>query len=78
KVKSVKRTGSSIAKNGVSRKHYGAIKAALVQAIKASEPLYYRKRPDEKEMPWGVVYVYYPKKYPMGRMIHVARGKDRL
>lgn len=73
-----KRTGSSIAKNDVSRKQYGSVKAALVKAIKESEPLFYRNRPDEKESPLGVVYVYYPKKYPMGRMIHVARGKDRL
>lgn len=72
KVKSVKRTGNSKAKCDISRKQFKKVEAALVKAIKASEPLYYRKQPNDKTSPWGVVYVYQPKKYPLGRMIRVA------
>ena len=77
-VKSEKNSGELREKNDVDIKQFKAIQAGLVDAIKRSAPLVYRKREHEAKVPWGVVFVYCPKDYEFARMIHVARGKDRL
>lgn len=77
-VKAVQESGDSRSRCDIATDKFKAIKKALVDAIKGSAPLTYRKRPHEALVPWGVLFVYSPKEYSFGRMIHVARGKDRL
>lgn len=75
-LKAVKQSGGFYNKSDISKKKFNAIQKGLVKAIKKSEPLYYRKRPHEAKIPWGVLFVYCPKEYQFARMTHVARGKD--
>jgi len=75
-VKAEKQSGDSKSHTDIPIEKYKAIEKGLVKAIKESAPLYYRKRPHEAKIPWGVLFVYSPKEYPFARMIHVARGKD--
>ncbi|HMO20950.1 MAG TPA: hypothetical protein PKD05_17420 [Candidatus Melainabacteria bacterium] len=75
-LKAVKKSGAFYNKSDIPQEKFNAIQKGLVKAIKKSEPLYYRKRPHETKIPWGVLFVYCPKEYQFARMIHVARGKD--
>lgn len=75
-VKAVKKSGDAKSRNDIDLKSFNAIESSLIKAIRRSSPLTYRKQAHEKKVPWGVLFIYCPKEYSFGRMIHVARPGD--